>query len=125
MARRPRGEAAASFVQGSALPTAAERKRDRRRAAFSENENLDALRVMTNDKIVTVENAEQNLSQGTRKTAVNDFVERRGGTIVQVSIPAEGFKNMTHGVVLDPHLHLVATPLNCDLGVRLRRPKSR
>ncbi len=80
---------------------------------------------MTDDKIVTVENAEQNLSQGTRKTTVNDFVERRGGTIMQVSIPAEGFKNMTHGVVLDPHLHLVATAVNYDPGVRLWRGKSR
>ena len=80
---------------------------------------------MTDDKIVTVENAEQNLSQGTRKTTVNDFVERRGGTIMQVSIPAKGFKNMTHGVVLDPHLHLVATAVNYDLGVRLWCEKSR
>ncbi len=80
---------------------------------------------MTNDKIVTVENAEQNLSQGTRKTAVNDFVERRGGTIVQVSIPAEGFKNMTHGVVLDSHLHLVAIAVDDNLGVRSQRPKGR
>jgi hypothetical protein len=32
---------------------------------------------------------------------------------------------MTHGVVLDPHLHLVATAVNDDLGVRLWRQKSR
>ena len=37
---------------------------------------------------------------------------------------AEGFENMTHGVVLDPHLHLVATAINSDLGIRLRRRKS-
>jgi hypothetical protein len=80
---------------------------------------------MTNDKIVTVENAEQNLSQGTRKTPVYDFVERRGGTIVQVSIAAKGLKHMAHGVVLDSHLHLVAPAVNDDLGVRLRRQESR
>ncbi len=80
---------------------------------------------MTDDKIVTAENAEQNLSQGTRKASVNDFAERRGGTIMQISILAKGFKNMTHGVVLDPHLHLVATAVNDDLGVRLCWRKSR
>ncbi len=100
-------------------------KWDGRRAAFSENENLDALRVMTDDKIVTDENAVQNLFQGTRKASVNDFVEGRGGTITQVSIPAKGFKNMTHGVVLDAHLHLVATAVNYDLGVRMWCGKSR
>jgi hypothetical protein len=31
---------------------------------------------------------------------------------------AEGFKNMTQGVVLDPHLDLVATAVNEDLGIR-------
>jgi len=44
---------------------------------------------------------------------------------VQTDILAEGFKNMTHGVVLDPHLHLVATGVNEDLGIRLCRRKSR
>ena len=44
---------------------------------------------------------------------------------MQISILAKGFKNMTHGVVLDPHLHLVATAVNYDLGVRLCWRKSR
>ena len=32
---------------------------------------------------------------------------------------------MAHGVVLDPHLHLVATAINSDLGICLCRRKSR
>ena len=32
---------------------------------------------------------------------------------------------MTHDVVLDPHMHLVAIALNSDLGIRLNRRKSR
>jgi hypothetical protein len=100
------------------------RRRDGGRAAFSENENLDALRVVTDDEIVTAENAEQNLSQGTRKASVNDFVERRGRTTMQISLLAKGLKNMAHGVALDPHLHFVATAVNHDLGVRAWRRKS-
>jgi hypothetical protein len=38
---------------------------------------------------------------------------------------AEGFKNMTWGVVLDPHLNLVAAAINKDLGIRFCRRKSR
>ena len=44
---------------------------------------------------------------------------------MQLYIRAKGFKNMTHGVVLDPHLHFVATAVKCDLGVRLCWRKSR
>ncbi len=101
------------------------RRRDGRRAAFSDNEDLDPLRVVTDDKIVTGENAGQNLFQGTRKSSADDFVQRRGATIAQTDILAEDFKNMTHDVVLDPHMHLVAIALNSDLGIRLNRRKSR
>src|SRR5208282_6451234 len=97
------------------------RRRDGRRAAFSDNEELGALRVVTDYKIVTGENAGQNVFQGTRKTSADDFVQRRSGTIVQTDILAEGFKNMTHGVVLDPHLYLVATGVNENLCRRKSR----
>ena len=98
---------------------------DRGRAAISDNEELDALSVITGYKIVAGQNAGQNLFQGTRKTSADDFVRQRGGTMVYTDTLAEGFENMTHGVVLDPHLHLVAAAINSDLSIRLGRRKSR
>jgi hypothetical protein len=81
--------------------------------------------VETDHKIETEENAGRDLAQGIGKTSADDFIQRRGRTMVQISRLSQGFMHLTTVSLSTLTCMWSRFAVHYDLSVRLSRRKNR